>query len=489
MQKIKLALKVFHTKSGVEKILVRLANETLPDVSQDKHINPLVQIFRSAALDDERDNAFEAYNSYLKNSKGWLPILKLLYISHELVDQVGEKFCTAFLSEHFENIFSLMKNKDDVEGYVHGVLASNYYNFLISFARYSPDIHLHRSRDSGFLLKSIQEGDYTSLVQLLTFKNVLKYFTKVEECIEGSANLLKERGLINKISLSLFKDVIVIYNLVSKNLKQTMPKIFEMDSTPALLLDEIYSDFIQISKKLKQLIDKAGLENAFELPKVDYYTFDADFNRQEELYILELKKDKQKTVKKDKQEPYQIYMQQYQNFVPGKNNSKLNTKSSQHTKTTEPNGPKSQEYFNLASPEASNYEDDSVAPINKAKEDYSNHQGILVIGENGDFTQQQTIKGKMRKSDSQYMDLEDPGYHMGDKKKDLKLNCDFSYKGGSESVVFTPTSTQARSLVADENTGKDLASEFMKTDLQHQFLFDDPSVQNQKNINGRPANL
>lgn len=74
----------------------------------------LVQIFRSASLDDERDNAFEAYNSYLKSSKGWLAILKLLYISHELIDQVGEKFCAAFLSEHFENIFSLMKNKDDV---------------------------------------------------------------------------------------------------------------------------------------------------------------------------------------------------------------------------------------------------------------------------------------------------------------------------------------------------------------------------------------
>lgn len=247
-----------------------------------------------------------------------------------------------------------------------------------------------------------------------------------------------------------------------------------MDSAPALLLDEIYSDVIQISKKLKQLIEKAGLDNAFELPKVEYYTLDAEFNRQEELYILELKKDKQKIMKKDnKQEPYQVYMQQYQNVVPGKSTSNLIIKNSQHTKTTEPSGPKSENYFNLASPEASNYEDDSVAPIKGrggGHDLFTHHQGILVIGDNGDFSQE-TIKGKiMKKSDSRYIDLEDPGY---------------THKGGAESVVFTPTSTQARSLCADENNGKDLANDFMKTDLQHQFIFDEPSGQKKKNINGK----
>lgn len=48
----------------------------------------------------------------------------------------------------------------------------------------------------------------------------------MEECIEGSANVLPQNKLINKISVLLFKDVVVIYNLIRKNLQVSMGNNF-----------------------------------------------------------------------------------------------------------------------------------------------------------------------------------------------------------------------------------------------------------------------
>jgi len=62
---------------------------------------------------------------------------------------------------------------------VHTVLAANYYNFLIIYAKYFPDIKDHLSRDSQYLARDLQKGDYVSLVQLVSFKNIIKYFAKV----------------------------------------------------------------------------------------------------------------------------------------------------------------------------------------------------------------------------------------------------------------------------------------------------------------------
>lgn len=66
-----------------------------------------------------------------------------------------------------------------IEDYVHSVLAANYYNFLILYAKYLPDLRKHEMKGPERFLKSLQEGDYTELVQIVTFKNIIKYFTKV----------------------------------------------------------------------------------------------------------------------------------------------------------------------------------------------------------------------------------------------------------------------------------------------------------------------
>lgn len=73
----------------------------------------------------------------------------------------------------------LYSKKSTLEEYCHAILAANYYNFLVLYAQYFPDIHNHLSKDAHELAKSLQQKQYVDLVQLVTFKNLIKYFTKV----------------------------------------------------------------------------------------------------------------------------------------------------------------------------------------------------------------------------------------------------------------------------------------------------------------------
>jgi len=63
------------------------------------------------------------------------------------------------------------------------------------------------------------------------------------------------------------------------------------------MLDELYSDTIQITKKLESFLNNLQIR-AKEIKKtIRYFVFDSDFNKREELYILNLKKSDSKTSK------------------------------------------------------------------------------------------------------------------------------------------------------------------------------------------------
>lgn len=57
------------------------------------------------------------------------------------------------------------------------------------------------------------------------------------------------------------------------------------------MLDELYSDTIHNSRKLKTFLEQVHLPNHLYVPPVKYFNFDAEFNRREELFILDLKKN------------------------------------------------------------------------------------------------------------------------------------------------------------------------------------------------------
>jgi len=126
MQKLKLALKMINSKTKVEKILIKIANDNKPDLSREKQVirnyslllllyfSALIQRFQESETSEDGGSLYEVFNGYLRNCHQWIPALKLLYVSHELIDNVGSNFCRTFLSEYFDKISNLMSHKGDI---------------------------------------------------------------------------------------------------------------------------------------------------------------------------------------------------------------------------------------------------------------------------------------------------------------------------------------------------------------------------------------
>ncbi len=120
MQKLKLAIKVLNSKTKVKKNLIKIANDNKFDISLEKDVNrkptqinsalftlislALVQRFMEPDSTEKGQDIFDIFNEILRNCKEWVPALKLLYVAHELMNNVGPQFCRSFLSEHFERI-------------------------------------------------------------------------------------------------------------------------------------------------------------------------------------------------------------------------------------------------------------------------------------------------------------------------------------------------------------------------------------------------
>jgi len=127
----------------------------------------------------------------IKTSKSPEVILKLLYIANEAINTIGVPFCKAFMAEDLHHIHNLKQTKSDIsivlttkrtnllDDYVLHILASNYYNFVFNFAHYYEDIQAIKALGVDEIHKSFFSEDYVPIVQLITFKNVVKYCFKV----------------------------------------------------------------------------------------------------------------------------------------------------------------------------------------------------------------------------------------------------------------------------------------------------------------------
>ena len=63
------------------------------------------------------------------------------------------------------------------------------------------------------------------------------------------------------------------------------------------MLDELYSETIQITKKFEPLIEDLKNKLNINLPFTNYFVFDAEFNKKEELYMLKIRDLKPKIEK------------------------------------------------------------------------------------------------------------------------------------------------------------------------------------------------
>lgn len=56
------------------------------------------------------------------------------------------------------------------------------------------------------------------------------------------------------------------------------------------MLDELYSDTVYITRKLEPFLKQLVIPSHLYIPPVKYFNFDPEFNRKEELFVLEIKK-------------------------------------------------------------------------------------------------------------------------------------------------------------------------------------------------------
>jgi len=274
--------------------------------------------------------------------------------------------------------------------------------------------------------------------------------------------MLKDCGPLAKITLLLFKDVIAIYNLIVQVLQRTISIllhnfftkiypidiIFDLKGGLALLLDELYSDTIQVTQKLKHLVEKNTLIPSYQIPTINYFNLNSEFNRQEELYILEVKKAKAQKGH-GKPEPFESYKAQYQALNPGKRLYKLNTKADHLTKIEM--NQRDKDYFNLVSPDPSQLEEDFDGPSHRVDggELLPTHSGMILAETDAqsykDIRNPKQLEiqlNKNRRSQSP-QDLFDPTephnlYENTKNYHNMKLQYDHREDKPS-SVIFTPT--------------------------------------------------
>lgn len=117
--------------------------------------------------------------------------IKLLYASHYLMHKVGATFCSVFISEEFDNITNLSKSKSTLGivfefllfsnkiDSVYAVMTSNYYSFLVCYANCFKDIQTLSRTSMKDIVASIKNNENKYLLQLIMFKNIVRYVTMV----------------------------------------------------------------------------------------------------------------------------------------------------------------------------------------------------------------------------------------------------------------------------------------------------------------------
>lgn len=92
----------------------------------------------------------------------------------------------------------------------------------------------------------------------------------------------------------------------------------------ALLLDELYSDTIQITKKLKAFMNTLSLGTK-ETSCFEYFKLDTEFNKKEEHHIMSLKNSS--SVRDLSESLYLEEKQMYQTFMVGKREYKIDSEN------------------------------------------------------------------------------------------------------------------------------------------------------------------
>jgi len=403
MNKIKLALKLVNTKSQGERVLINLADDPNPNIVLEKQLDQLVESLNVSKAISEDPHPYEKFLAQLRKSHKWQNAIKLLYASHYLMDRIGQPFCVAFARERLSNIDKLPKDKHGTE-YFYDVITTNYYSMLNCYANCFNIIQKMTRISIESIVESITSNEMTYLSNLLEIKDFIKLITMTHVGIKESLENAKYRPIFEKIATRLIKDIIPAYNVLTEVLDNSKEKIFVLDRRTALMLDELYSETIQITKKLKVFLEELPLKEKTYLNQVDFFEFDPEFNKREELFMLDMK-----NLDKDTPRIRALHTQEDEDYSHKKevelksrkgnrplgvkdiNAPQVHVKASTNTKGSR-HAHKSSEAYRMLSPEVSNDENSSLrAQLKSPSGDSLSSEELFFGGDNQESNIQSSV--------------------------------------------------------------------------------------------------
>jgi len=96
----------------------------------------------------------------------------------------------------------------------------------------------------------------------------------------------------------ILQDCVEFYNLLSNLITNVIELIFEMDDETALVLDELYSDLIQLTTPMQNFDKIRDMMIDIGVTRPQIYKLDPIFNKKEEIYIHNIKKSAEAQGKK-----------------------------------------------------------------------------------------------------------------------------------------------------------------------------------------------
>jgi hypothetical protein len=180
MNKLVLAIKLFNSKSALEKILIRITNEETSNPPKQKHIENLVNEFRDKTTGIEN---LKTFMEYLRQQKDCVAVLKLLIIAHIGITNVGNNFCQTFSINFIDRLQRLITDPENIKSYVLSVLISNYYNYLLHYCRTSQHIKECRDYNQSFITKAVDAGDQAVFQDFLALKVLLRLALKLKDSV------------------------------------------------------------------------------------------------------------------------------------------------------------------------------------------------------------------------------------------------------------------------------------------------------------------
>jgi len=205
------------------------------------------------------------------------------------------------------------------------------------------------------------------------------------------------------------------------------------------------------------LVAKSKLVDANQIPPIKYYEFDPEFNKEEELYMLDIKKSKSKK-SSEKPDACQAYLESYQTINPGKKLYKLNTGVTHLMKIPENPFHQQKEYFMLGSPEPSQLEEESVTPLKLigTNNNYLSSNGGMILGDTDvqSYKDINPIQLEIQFPKNTIESMQEAHHYKSQYQKqiktDLKFNTEFQGKA-AESLIFTPTSHLNSNYFPEDN--------------------------------------